>query len=118
MTGLFSYPKRKMRSLIKKGEYKEAIELGQSIQEKYADDPDYHFIMGSIYYILEDAQNALHYFDRALEINDNDTESLLLKANVHAGTGDPETAASCLRKILDIDPDNMDAKNLLRSLED
>ena len=52
MTGLFSYPKRKLRKLINEGEYEQAIELGNDLEEKFSDDPDFLFIMGSMYYIL------------------------------------------------------------------
>ena len=59
MVGLFSYPKRRLKKLLRDGEYKEALEFGYSIEEKYSNDPDFFFIMGSIYYILDDAKNAL-----------------------------------------------------------
>jgi len=68
---------------MQQGEYKEAIEFGEGLEEKFSNDPDYFFIMGSIYYILEDAKNTLYYFDKSLKINENDIETLLLKANVH-----------------------------------
>ena len=83
MVGLFRYPKRRLRKLVQQGEYKEALEFGASIEEKFSNDPDFFFIMGSIYYILEDAKNTLYYFNKSLEINENDIETLLLKANVH-----------------------------------
>ena len=53
----FNTPKRKLKKLIQNGDYKEAIELGDEIEEKYANDPDYLFIMGGLFYILEDAKN-------------------------------------------------------------
>ena len=117
MTGLFSYPKRKLRKLAKNGDYKEAIEFGNSIAEKFSNDGDYHFIMGSIYYILEDASSALRYFDKTLELNEYDTETLLLKANIHAHIDESETAIKCLQKILEVDSENQDAINLLKKLK-
>ena len=83
MSGLFSHPKRKLRKLAKEGEYKEAVEFGKSLEQKNPDDSDLLFIMGSIFYILQDAKTALSYFDRVIEINGYDQETLLLKANVH-----------------------------------
>lgn len=118
MVGLFSYPKRHLKKLVKEGEYKEALEFGESIEEKFSEDSDYYFIMGSIYYILEDANNALAYFDKALSLNENDPETLLLKANVHAFLKEIEKVKDCCNKILKIDPDNIDAKNILRNLEE
>lgn len=117
MVGLFSYPKRHLKKLVKNGEYKEAIEFGESIEEKFSKDSDYYFIMGSIYYILEDASNALSYFEKALSLNPNDSETLLLKANVHAFLKEVEQVKDCCNKILEIDPDNSEARNILKNLE-
>ena len=117
MVGLFSYPKRHLKKLVKNGEYKEAIEFGESIEEKFSKDSDYYFIMGSIYYILEDASNALSYFEKALSLNPNDPETLLLKANVHAFLKEVEQVKDCCNKILEIDPDNSEARNILKNLE-
>ena len=74
MTGLFSYPKRKLRKLINDGEYEQAIDLGNELEEKFSHDPDFLFIMGSMYYILKDEKKSLHYLDRVLEINEFDVE--------------------------------------------
>ena len=117
MVGLFSYPKRHLKKLVKNGDYKEAIEFGESIEDKFSDDSDYYFIMGSIYYILEDAPNSLAYFDKALSLNENDPETLLLKANVHAFLKEIDNVKDCCTKILKIEPDNTEAKNILKNLE-
>ena len=118
MVGLFRYPKRKLKKLVKEGEYKTALDFGNSIEEEFSNDPDFLFIMGSIYYILEDAKNALHYFDRVLEINDNDTETLLLKANVHVFLKENKSVLDCCNKILNIDPDNKQAEEILKNLDE
>ncbi len=102
---------------MNEGEYKEALEFGESIEEKFSNDSDYYFIMGSIYYIVEDANNALAYFDKALSLNENDPDTLLLKANVHAFLKETEKVKECCNKILEIDPDYTDAKNILKNLE-
>ncbi len=102
---------------MNEGEYKEALEFGESIEEKFSNDSDYYFIMGSIYYIVEDANNALAYFDKALSLNENDPDTLLLKANVHAFLKETEKVKDCCNKSLEIDPDYTDAKNILKNLE-
>ena len=76
MVGLFSHPKRKLRKLIKEGEFEEAIALGNSMEEKYQYDPDFIFIMASIFYILQDPKKTLRYLERVLEINEYDTEEI------------------------------------------
>ena len=52
MTGLFSYPKRKLRKLINEGEYEQAIKFGNELEQKFSNDPDFLFIMGSMYLSL------------------------------------------------------------------
>ena len=52
MTGLFNYPKRKLKKLIHDGEYEQAIEHAKSMEDKYSDDPDFLFIMGSMFLSL------------------------------------------------------------------
>ena len=64
MTGLFNYPKRKLRKLIQDGEYEEAIEFAKDLEEKFAEDIDFLFIRGSMFYILKDEKNALSYLER------------------------------------------------------
>jgi len=46
LVGLFSHPKRRLKKLLRDGEYKEALEFGYSIEEKYSDDPDFFFHYG------------------------------------------------------------------------
>ena len=118
MTALFRFPKRKLRKMVNKGDYKEALEFGNSLEEKFSNDPDFLFIMGSIYYMLENADNAIHYFDRSLQFNDSDTETLFLKANVHYAINEYEDARECCNKILEIDSEHNDARNLLESMDE
>ena len=40
MVGLLSYPKRKLKKLIKQGEYKEAIAFGNTMEEEYEYDEE------------------------------------------------------------------------------
>lgn len=117
MVSLFSYPKRKLKKLVKEGEYKQAVEFGKSLEKQNPNDPDLLFIMGSIFYILKDAKSALHYFDKVLEINDFDPETLFLKANAHVFLQEYDIAADCCRKILEVDYENMEARDLLKQLE-
>ena len=117
LVGLFSYPKRKLRKLVKEGEYKEAVQFGKSLEEKNPNDSDLLFIMGGLFYILKDAKTALNYFDRVLEIIGYDQETLLLKANVHIFLSEFEIAIECCNKVLDVDFENMEAKNILDRMQ-
>ncbi len=115
---LFRYPKRKLRKLIQQGEYEEAIALGNSLASKFANDTDYLFIMGSIYYIVEDANKALHYFDRVLAVKPDDVETLYLKTRIHISREEHDTASECCRQILKQNPKHTEARHILESLED
>ena len=118
MVGLFSYPKRKLRKLINEGEYEQAIELGTDLEEKFSDDPDFLFIMGSMYYILNDEKKTLYYIDRVLEINEYDVESLSLKLRVHEYLKENDVVIDCCKKILKVDPDNFEVRDILDELEE
>lgn len=113
----FRYPKRRLRKLVEEGEYKEAVEFGKSLEEKNPNDPDLLFIMGGLFYILKDAKPALNYFDRVLEIIGVDQETLLLKANVHVFLKEFDIAIECCNKVIEVNFDNMEAKNLLARLQ-
>jgi len=117
MTGLFSYPKRHLKKLVKDGDYVEALEFGKSLQEKFSDDSDYMFMMGSIYFILEDAKKAIAYFEKAWELNPNDVETLTLKTNAHLSLQQKDEAIDCCKKIIKLNPDNYEAHGLLEKLE-
>ncbi len=116
MTGLFRYPKRKLRKLANNGEYRKALEFGDSIEQDYSRDPDFLFIMGSIYYMIENADSAIHYFDRVLQINDSDIDALWLKANAHLSLGETGDVCRCCDRILEVDPDHNGAKEILEDL--
>ena len=117
LAALFSYPKRKLKKLVKEGEYKQAVEFGESLLEKNPNDADLHFMMGSIFYILKYPKPSLHYFDKVLELREFDSETLNLKANVHVFLKEYDTAIECCNKILDKDPENNDARILLKQLD-
>ena len=118
MVGLFSHPKRRLKKLVDAGEYAEALEFGKGLEEKYAKDADFQFIMASTYYILEEAEKSLHYLDKVLQINEYDKEALVLKANIHAYLKNKEEAFECCEKILKIDPKNNEAITIMEKLQE
>ena len=74
MPGLFKQPKRKLKKLVKDGEYDDAIAFGKSLEPDYSDDADFMFIMGSIYFIVDDAKKALPYFEKSFQLNSDDID--------------------------------------------
>ena len=117
MVGLFNYPKRRLKKLIKEGEYGEAISFGTSLESNYSNDHDFMFIMGSVYFIVDDPKKALPYFEKAFQLNSNDIENLTLKTNVHLALQQKDKAIECCTLILKLDPSNLEAKDLLEELE-
>ncbi len=117
MVAIFRYPKRKLRKLIKDGEYIQAIEFGRSIESGFSDDHDYMFIMGSIYFIVDDPDRALPYFEKAAGISPDDVETLRLKTNVHLALNQKDDAIGCCRRIVELQPKNSEARELLDALE-
>ena len=117
MTGLFSKPKRKLRKLIKQGDFEEAIALGNSMEEKYQYDPDFIFIMASIFYIIQDPKKTLQYIDRVLEINEYDIDALGLKLRVHQHFNENCKVIECCKKILEVNSDSYEVRDILNKLE-
>ncbi|MBI1662468.1 MAG: tetratricopeptide repeat protein [Nitrosopumilus sp.] len=117
MVGLFNHPKRKIRKLITQGNYEDAIRLGKSLESQYSDDHDFMFIMGSVYFLVDDAKKALPYFEKAFQLNEKDVEMLRLKTNVHLALDQKDEAIHCCECILNIDPKNHEAHDLIDQLE-
>ncbi|HJJ22504.1 MAG TPA: tetratricopeptide repeat protein [Nitrosopumilus sp.] len=117
MVSLFRYPKRHLKKLIKEGEYVEAIELGKSLESKFSNDHDFMFIMGSAYFIVEDAKKALPYFEKAFQLDNNDIETITLKTNVHLALQQKDEAIICCKQILKLESKNSEAQRLLEELE-
>ncbi|MDX1595557.1 MAG: tetratricopeptide repeat protein [Nitrosopumilaceae archaeon] len=118
MVSFFKYPKRHLRKLVQEGEYVDALEYGKSLEPKFSEDADYLFIMGSIYYILEDAKKAISYFDKAISLKGDDVETLMLKTNAHLALQEKEEAIHCCKHILKIVPNHSEATSLLTQLEE
>lgn len=117
MVGLFKYPKRRLKKLLKEGEYNEAILFGTSLESDYSDDHDFMFIMGSVYFIVDDPKKALPYFEKAFQLDKNDVETLTLKTNVHLALQQKDKSIECCKLILKLQPNNSEAQDLLEKLE-
>ncbi len=110
------YPKRKIRGLLKNGDYDKALELGKSLESRYAKDSDFMFIMGSAYYLVDEFAKAIDYFERSLELNDRDPDTLSLKTNAHLALKQKDEAIKCVELLLEINPKNDEALDILEQL--
>ena len=117
MPSFFKYPKRRLKKLLKDGEYDEAVKFGKSLESEYSDDHDYMFIMGSVFSIVDDPKRALPYFEKAYQLDNNDVENLTLKTNVHLALEQKDEAIECCKLILTLQPKNTEAQDLLEELE-
>ncbi|MDH3313038.1 MAG: tetratricopeptide repeat protein [Nitrosopumilus sp.] len=117
MVGLFKHPKRHLKKLLKDGEYDEAVKFGKNLESEYSEDHDFMFIMGSVYFIVDDAKKALPYFEKAFELDNTNIENLTLKTNVHLALEQKDEAIDCCRRILKLQPENSEAESLLEELE-
>ena len=117
MVGLFKKPKRHLKKLLRDGEYDEAVAFGKNLESKYSDDADFMFIMGSVYFIVDDAKRALPYFEKAFQLDKNDVELLTLKTNAHLALQQKDEAIDCCTRIIKLDPKNIEAQQLREELE-
>ncbi len=117
MVSLFRYPKRRLKKLIRDGEYVQALEFASTLESKFSDDPDFLFIMGGVYVILEESKKALPYFEKAVQLDNNDVELLKIKTDIHLDLQQKDEAIVCCKRILELEPKNYEAKELLEELE-
>ena len=95
----------------------EALKFGHQIESRYTNDANFMFIMGSIYFIVEDSKKALPYFEKSLDLDPDDVEALTLKTNAHLALQQKDQAIYCCKKILKLEPENYEAHGLLEKLE-
>jgi tetratricopeptide (TPR) repeat protein len=117
MVSLFRYPKRRLKKLIRDGEYSDALEFANTLESKFSDDPDFMFIVGGVYVILEESKKALPYFEKAVQLDNNDVELLKIKTDVHLDLQQKDEAIVCCKRILELEPKNNEAKELLEELK-
>jgi len=116
MAGFIIHPKRHLRKLINKGDYVEAIEYAKSIELKFKNDSDFWFIVGSVFFILDDAKKAIPYLEKSLTLKE-DVETLIIKTNAHLFLEQKDEAIQCCQRIIQIEPENFEAHGLLEKLE-
>ncbi len=110
--------KRKdLRKLVNQKQYDDALKLGLEILQKTQEEQNVFFIVGGIYYMRNQYQTAIPYFEKALDIGAYDIEVLTLKANSHYFLGDPKKAIACCKKIKEIDPKNKAVAELLSKIK-
>ena len=62
-------------------------------------------------------KKTLQYIDRVLAINEYDTDALGLKLRVHQHFKENAKVIECCKKILEVDSDAYDVRDILNELE-
>jgi len=107
---------KEIKKLVKEKKYSDALKSGTEYLEKTPNHHDVLFIVGGIYYMKNNLNTAISYFDKSLEIGSHDIDVLLLKAYSHQKLGENKRAIQCCDKIREIDPKNKAVSELLEQL--
>lgn len=104
---------KEVRQLAKEGRYDEALKVGIRYLHDVPDNQDVLFVVGGILYVKRRYTSALQYLERALEIGRYDPEALAVKAECHFKLEQMSRARQCWRDLLEVDPDNIRAREML-----
>lgn len=96
--------------LIKKERFEEAEEILSENKNRFA---DIYKIMGDIQYYRRNLDKAEELYRKSLEVNAEYSEVLLSLAIVLRNKGESEKAQEILGRLLDFEPDNIYARNLI-----
>lgn len=117
MVGLFNKnkPQQKLRKFIKEKKYAEALKYSVNLEkdERYRNDTDIAFIIGTIHFLKGDIEKTLSYMNKVLEIAEYDIDALVLKASILAGMKNKKGVIECCNKIKEIDPKNTTMQKIL-----
>ena len=90
--------------------FKKALKANNNI-------PVIYFNLGVAYKNTRQSDNAIYYFTELLKRTPEDEEAVLLLALEYIDIGQLDTAESYLRRALQIDPDYIQAKQLLKKIK-
>ncbi|HJN19478.1 MAG TPA: hypothetical protein QGF01_00805 [Candidatus Nitrosopelagicus sp.] len=117
MVGLFNKnkPQQKLRKFVKEKKYAEALKYSVNLEkdEKYRNDTDIAFIIGTIHFLKGDNEKTLSYMNKVLEIAEYDIDALVLKASILADMKNKKGVMECCDKIKEIDPKNTTMQKIL-----
>ena len=108
-------PQQKLRKFIKEKKYADALKYSIDLEkdEKYKNDTDIAFIIGTIHFLKGDIEKTLSYMNKVLEIAEYDVDALVLKASILASMKNKKGAIECCDKIKEIDPKNTTMQKIL-----
>ena len=86
-----------------------AIESFNKLLLIFPEDIEATYLLGRSYEASGEAENALRFYVRALELDANHTDVLMRSAQIYRGQNDPQNALTMLMKLIAIEPTNADA---------
>ena len=90
-----------------------AIQVLNEKRQVYEESFDYNYTLGLAFLYAGDTGSAAQSFEAARKIKINDANLLLAQAAIHLRRGNTERAVQYYLDILDLDPQNQDAKRAL-----
>lgn len=110
--------KIRIENFVKAGMYYDAITLLENACKKYKDDIYFFKTLGNIYYRTPTKlKQAIHYLEKAHSMNRKDIDVLKNLAGAYKKVGFYKEAYTFYKKLLAIDPDNMEATRFIEEVE-
>ncbi len=101
------------RHLMRRRNFAAAIQVLNEKRQVYEESFDYNYTLGLAFLYAGDTGSAAQSFEAARKIKINDANLLLCQAAIHLRRGNTERAVQYYLDILDLDPQNKDAKRAL-----
>lgn len=101
------------RHLMRCRDFAGAIQTLNEKREVYEESFEYHYTLGLAFLYAGDTGSAAQSFEAARKIKLNDANLLLCQAAIHLRRGNTDRAVQYYLDILDLEPENKDAKRAL-----
>lgn len=101
------------RYLMRCRNFAAAIQVLNEKRQVYEESFDYNYTLGLAFLYAGDTGSAAQSFEAARKIKINDANLLLSQAAIHLRRGNTDRAVQYYLDILDLDPNNKDAKRAL-----
>lgn len=100
-------------------QFKEALAILKEGEKKFPEHVEFYELFGEVYSYLEDTDNAIKYFELAMEnadkTNKKSISALMTSiANLKFLKGEEKEAKDLFERALELDPKNSDAKKITR----
>ncbi len=101
------------RSLLKRRQFNKAIVVLEAASDVYHESFDYYLLLGTACLYAGDTGNSNRYFQKARHIHLRNANLLLGQAALYLRRGDTDLAIKYYLEVLDLEPENVVAKNAM-----